>query len=64
MVRAYTVGPESVDDAFHILSSGGCRAASWHLSSICNSGLATDSSVALGVVFTNGSHDPEVGVCM
>ncbi len=41
-----TVGSKSVDDALYILKSCGCRAASWHLRSICNSGLATDSSVA------------------
>ncbi len=40
----HTMGPKSVHDAFLILN---CRAASWHLTSSCTSGLATDNLLGL-----------------
>ncbi len=58
-----TGGPRFVDDAFYILSSDGCRAASGHLRNICNWRWAIDSSVGSGI-FANGygTPDPEIGV--
>ncbi len=46
----FTVGSKSIDIAYCVLNSDGCRAASGHLTSSCDSGLATDSSVALGMM--------------
>ncbi len=57
-----TVEPKSVDDAFYILNSDSCTAVYWNLKNICHLGLATDSTVALGI-FTNGLgiQGPEIG---
>ena len=63
--KTSAIGPKSVGDALYILNSDGCGAASWYLRDICNSGLAIETSVALGVFTTDyGAQDPGIGVHM